>query len=39
MSSFALAPSRGLSVAGGLPEGPDGFVSRPFEGGLFGVVG
>ncbi len=30
---------RRITVAGGLPQGPDGFTSRPLEGELFGVIG
>jgi taurine dioxygenase len=30
---------RRITVAGELPRGPDGFVSRPLEGDLFGVLG
>lgn len=30
---------RRVTVAGELPRGPDGFVSRPLEGELFGVIG
>lgn len=30
---------RRITVAGELPEGPDGFRSRPLEGELFGVIG
>jgi taurine dioxygenase len=30
---------RRITVAGDLPEGPDGFRSRPLEGELFGVIG
>ncbi len=30
---------RRITVAGDLPKGPDGFVSRPLEGELFGVIG
>jgi len=30
---------RRITVAGGLPEGPDGFRSRPLEGELFNVLG
>ncbi|MGZ5926919.1 MAG: TauD/TfdA dioxygenase family protein [Rhizomicrobium sp.] len=29
---------RRITVAGDLPRGPDGFVSRPLEGELFGVI-
>lgn len=29
---------RRITVAGGLPKGPDGFVSRPLEGELFGTI-
>jgi taurine dioxygenase len=30
---------RRITVAGDLPKGPDGFVSRPLQGELFGVIG
>jgi hypothetical protein len=30
---------RRITVAGKLPEGPDGFRSWPLEGELFGVIG
>lgn len=30
---------RRITVAGDLPKGPDGFVSQPLEGELFGVIG
>jgi taurine dioxygenase len=30
---------RRITIAGGLPRGPDGFVSRPLEGELFGTIG
>ncbi|MDB5712945.1 MAG: taurine dioxygenase [Sphingomonadales bacterium] len=30
---------RRITVAGGLPRGPDGFVSQPLEGELFDVIG
>ncbi|MDX1933500.1 MAG: TauD/TfdA family dioxygenase [Capsulimonadales bacterium] len=30
---------RRITVAGDLPEGPDGFRSRPIEGELFGIIG
>ena len=30
---------RRVTVAGGLPKGPDGFISRPLEGELFNVLG
>jgi alpha-ketoglutarate-dependent sulfate ester dioxygenase len=37
---FALGRTvRRITVAGDLPEGPDGFRSRPLEGELFNVIG